>query len=334
MIDLICKAKEIQERGIIENSKTYNLICSLAALSKDLKALEIQNINIRFQDYCDSKKKHIENYEYFRKYYNDIPSKLGFIIFCLKKEIQDIIECVYDGSFTIEQIDVGFGQDSYFDEINTIFNELNECIFDIYEEMPKEVIDSTNIINYIVFPSILSDIENLSYRNKSGRGDDSIKRSMSAVQTLMCSRYMDKTISSKCHLFMNGRGHGNGLKLTKYNIPGERYSTAKTTKVAFFKLPILPENLEILKIELDSPNLESIYFVTGFCNFENAGLDEMDMYDEFKNFSLDSEEELSTITELTVNPFTKGSKDKLIKLIVDSKESFNRMNQLNLENQK
>ena len=245
MEDLFKYAKEIRDtQKAPNNSKFYSILKQLEVLENNIDLSEIKDCKIRFQDYIDFNKNYQENYEYFCKYYNSDNELLNFNIYYLKKELSDILEMIVIGDLTVEEVDYLYSE-SFYSDIDSVINNIKRSFSKEFDNPLSKNINKAMVRSIFILPNNLDEIKDLSINSRSGAGLISIKKSLVALETLICTSYNDKEFSRHIHKIKNGRG--NDLRLTEDKILGERYSTGKQTKVGFCKLPVHPENLKKLE---------------------------------------------------------------------------------------
>lgn len=327
MIRLLKLASEIRNSYNISNEYKINFVLKkLESLEDYVDILEAKKSTIRFQDYIDFNKGYIDNLNYFEEYHTNDDDLLCFNIYYLKKELCDLFELIKCGDFQIE--DINYLYDSnFFDDINIIIEFINQ---DFCKDNNKNslAVDNNLIRNLIIFSNNLDDIIQLSLDSKSGLGELSIKKSMNSLTTLKYTRYNEPQFSKYLHKIKVNSS--KDFRLTNYNILGERYSSGRTTKIAFFKLPIIASNLEMLKNKLGIPNLEYIYYVPGFGNFKDIGMDEHTLYDHFIRLASQSEQYFQELVNLVSMPFNEERLDDIVNIINESnriyQENFNLSN--------
>ena len=324
MEKLLKLAKEIREgKNYSSDSKLGIVLEKLEELESIKNLLETRSTTIRFQDYIDFNKNYQENIEYFNEYNKDESNILLFNMYYLKKSLKDSLELIQTGEFKVEDIDDIYGN-TYFQDIVIIIDSIKETL---EKKQPINQISNDIVKNMIILPNNLDEVRALSEESKSGAGINSIKKSVSAIEKLICVSYNDTDFSSSVHKIKETTGHGadSDLRLTTFNILGERYSTGRTTKVGFFKLPITPSNMEKLKSKLNYPNAEYIYFVVGFGNFKDIGMSETDLYAHFIEFSKQQESYLQELVNIVSVPFTPQSLEKMVGTIKKSQSDYYEM---------
>ena len=253
---LLRLAGEIRNKYGVEKLSKHKIglvLEKLVALEDKMDLLKSKTSNIRFRDYINCNDSYAVNYEFFISYYSDEDSLLCFNMYYLNKELLDVLEALNEDVFKIEEIDYLFSE-FYFDSVITIIDNISQSFSK--DDISFEIKGNKQLRNLVIFADNLVDVKNMSLDSKSGMGDSSLKRSMSSILTLLYTRYNDPQFSRLVHKIKTGKS--NDLRLTSNNILGERYTSAKTTKVAFFKLPIIPDNLEMIKKEFDIPNLVNL----------------------------------------------------------------------------
>lgn len=334
MRELIEKAQEAKNKVIdksddkIKKSKFYYILELLDSISSyDIDKLDTEEDNKIFNSFCDFRTSYDSNYNGFSEFCNGSKEDLLlFNVYYLKKSLKDIIESFSANIFTLEEIDQIFSTE--FNVIIEIINSIKSYLEMKVQQLSEDSIDNSQIVNYIIFPTddILNRIKKLSDTNTSW-GTKSMSKSMSAINKLVCTRYNDPLFSHKIHKLK----YKGDLRLTKFNILAERFSTGKTTKVSFFKLPIESSNLKILREKMNCPQLENIYFITGFGDFKLIGISEENLYKEFLKFSHDSEKNLEYIVNLSKVPFSNDREEEFIKILSKSIEEFKNCNKSSMQ---
>ena len=153
----------------------------------------------------------------------------------------------------------------------------------------------------------------------------SLKKAGSALKTLMSTSFNSPEFSSKVHKVIdNSRNHD--VKLTSEEVPMQRYSTGKCTKVMFFKLPLSDENRNHLAQEFNFDKLENVYYIAGYGNFKDSGYSEPDFYRLFLNMTYSNQGELQNIVDATSNSkkyqelvtYIRASEEKVSNLVFGS----------------
>lgn len=318
---------EIKNKFGTEELSKYKIgiiLEKLVGLEDKLELLKSKKSNIRFKDYINFNEEYEVNFEYFSSYYSDDDSLLCFSMYYLSKELLDVLEALNDEIFKIEEIDYMYSA-SYFDSISNIIDDVSQSLSK--GNVSLEIQGNAQIINLAIFSDNIDEARKLSSESKSGMGEASIKRSMSSILTLLGTSYDNPQFSRFVHKIKTGKS--KDLRLTSNNILGERYSAGKTTKVAFFKLPIIPSNLEMIKKELNVPNLEYIYFIPGFGNFNEIGISEGDLYEKFISFSYQCEPFFQKLVDMVSVPFKPKDLEEFIQYINDFSKEFNDMCKFN-----
>ncbi len=306
-----------------------NILKQLQTIEDSVEMLESMKTLIRFQDYISFDKSYEENYDYFKEFHDDDIELLCFNTYYLKNQLTDIFELITNDDFEISDIKDLYDE-SFFKDITTIITHMNQTLE--IEKSKNGIIDYTNIKNFIIFANNLDEIVNMSESSKSGLGDNSIKKSMISIGTLMGTSYNNPQFSRFIHKIKVG--DSEDFRLTNYKILGERYTTGTPTKVAFFKIPISNENLDKLKEKTGAKNLEYIYYIAGFGNFSDIGVSEPVLYKKLISFAYDSEDYFQKIVNLTTKDFKEETVDKFANIIKDSIMKYQGMSSVEAENEK
>lgn len=325
MQKLIRLANEIKSKYDVSLVPEFeNIIDELLSI----EAIDNNGTKVRYRDYIVFDRSYSENYDYFKEYYNDEDKLLGFNIYYLNNQLLDILELIECGDMKIEDLNDLYDE-SFFKDIVNIISNTRELL----GALKNDDDDYSKITNLIIFPNNLDDIIKLSSNSRNGLGDNSIKKSMQAINTLMNSSYNDPHFSRFIHKVKAGK-MGEDFRLTDSKILGERYTTGKPVKVMFFKLPISSENLDMIKDKLGNKNLEYIYYVSGFGSFEDIGISEPVLYKELIDLAIDGENYLQGIVNFTSTKFDEHGLEEMINIIKDSMDSFKDMSMTGEENER
>lgn len=327
MEELLRLAGEIRNKYSVEELSRYKIgfiLEKLSTLDDKIDLLKSKTSNIRFRDYINCNDTYAVNFEFFNSYYSDEDSLLCFNMYYLNKELLDVLEALNEGVFKIEEIDCMYS-DSYYDSISIIIDSISQSLSK--GNVSLEIQGNAQIINLAIFSDNIDEARKLSSESKSGMGEASIRRSMSSILTLLGSSYDNPQFSRFVHKIKDR--NRKDLRITRNKVLGERYSAGKTTKVAFFKLPIIPSNLEMIKEELNVPNLEYIYFIPGFGNFNEIGISEGDLYEKFISFSYQCEPFFQKLVDMVSVPFKPKDLEEFIQYINDFSKEFNDMCKFN-----
>ena len=320
MENLINIANKIKNRFNLSQAGELNeIIQNLLELETYSNELKTKTTTIRFQDYISFEKKYEENYYFFKNYHNDESDLLCFNMYYLKKELSDLLELIANEDLGISDIKDLYDK-QFFVQINKIIGKIKTTI---EKEKQNDTVNYNQIRNGIIFPNNLDDVLFLSEGSKSGSGENSIKKSMVSIGTLMNTSYSSPQFSRFIHKIKNGGGQD--FRLTDLNILGERYTTGAPVKVAFFKLPILPENLEMVKERLNAPYLEYIYYISGFGSFADIGMSEVSLYKNLIALATASEEYLQELVRLVSVKFDESSLNRFIALLEESNKQYTKI---------
>lgn len=275
---------------------------------------------LRFQDYYDANLTYSENLEYFKAVFPNYEDKhlLLFSKYILDKEFEDI-------KIILEEPEYGVDYLIELVEEEGILRNAKEIVNYIETNSINNKNDLNDVVNLFILPSYNSEIIEALMENNTGSSELSLKKAGSALKTLMSTSFNSPEFSSKVHKVIdNSRDHD--VKLTSEEVPMQRYSTGKCTKVMFFKLPLSYENRNHLAQEFNSDKLENVYYIAGYGNFKDSGYSEPDFYRLFLNMTYSNQDELQNVVDATSNSkkyqelvtYIRASEEKVSNLVFGS----------------
>ena len=179
-----------------------------------------------------------------------------------------------------------------FDDSNVIFDYATSMI-----DKRKDSIDPSNSTNLLLTSFHFDELMNVLTKNNTGSEEISIKKTMMALKTLSEISYTNPENSRNIYKVIdNNRDHD--VRLTNKGIMLERYSTSGSTKVIFLKMPIIPQNLEIIRDLYSNDRIENIYYIAGMDDFSYSGYSEPDFYKIFIKQVYKDEHQIENIVEL------------------------------------
>lgn len=258
--------------------------------------------SIRFKDYYDISSDSETNINFFRQYCPNVTDNdvFEFCKFFLEKELEEFFYVLDNPEDGIEELFELFDETRIFDDAIFTIEYMKELLS---QNVINNSNNSSSLINLVIAPKSMDEIISIS-ENNNGNGAISLSRSYSALKILSNVSYNNPDISRKIHKVLdNSRDHD--IKLTDHRILLERYSTSKTTKIVFLKIPIAQENVEIIKQQFNMSDFENMYYIVGFGDFSYSGYSEGDFYKMFIKIAYRSENEIQKIVDLFSKPLIR-----------------------------
>lgn len=157
--------------------------------------------------------------------------------------------------------------------------------------------------NFLIYLSNADECRENTISSKTGRGQESISRVSKELKMLSKSNY-DELVKKGMihHIIEKGQGFV-GCELTSDKLNFFRFGS-RSTKVGYVKMPILQDNLDILRNRYKSFNLKYIMIVIEFGDFLNEGISEYVLYSRFISNARKREREMEDIIKIFKEPFT------------------------------
>ena len=253
---------------------------------------------IRFQDYFDLNMNSRENLDYFIENCpnHDEGSILLYCQYILDELTDDIFYLLQDETIQANELVELMDDFHIFDDSNAIFDYATSMI-----DKRKDTIDPSNSTNLLLTSFHFDELMNALTKNNTGSEEISIKKTMMALKTLSEISYTNPENSRNIHKVIdNNRDHD--VRLTNKGIMLERYSTSGSTKVVFLKMPIIPQNLEIIRDLYSNDRIENIYYIAGMGDFSYSGYSEPDFYKMFIKQAYKEEHQIENVVELLSKP--------------------------------
>lgn len=285
-------------------------------IEEEAKKVKV-NYPIRFQDYYDSNLSYSENLEYFKQNFPSYDENYLYLFskYILDKEFEDIKLILEEPEYGVDYLIELLEKKDMLENIAVIIDTLKSKTVD-------SEIDFSDATNLFVIPSYNSKILELLQKNSTGNEQLSINKAITAFKTLAHASFTDQEFSRKIHKVIdNSRKHD--IKLTNYLLPMQRYSTGRSTKIVFFKLPLCNENREEIATKFGVKNLENIYCIAGYGNFKDSGYSENEFYRLFIELAYSNLDELQEISNCA---FDHNKCDELANYLSDSKKTISSLN--------
>lgn len=139
--------------------------------------------------------------------------------------------------------------------------------------------------------------------SKSGNGILAMSGIAKEMSLLSKADYLSLRQSGKIHQIQEiNKGH-SGSVITSSNAAFERFGGG-STKIGYIRIPIIKENMELLRKKYNNENLGYLILAIGFGDFKNEGLDEKKLYEQFKGASDRYMDEIESIIKVFNEPFT------------------------------
>lgn len=300
-------------------ARFQELVIQYNDLLPNIEILERTN-NIRFQYYFDPEQDFQTNFEFFMNncHQNSINSQILYCKYVIERELADFlfISETCDEKEIEEMLEI-LDSKKIFADIASSFEKLDLLTIEVAKNP-----DFENPTNMLIMPVNLEEILTTLAENRSGRGKNSLAKSISALKTIAFSNFNQQDFVKKIHKVIDDKSSRN-MQVTTYGSLVERYSPNRsTTKVLFIRLPIIHENIEKLQTIYGNPALESLCYVTGFGNFNDCGFDEHDFYQMLIEKTRAVEGEIQKIADLVHRPFTNQSEHEIRELLDNSQKKL------------
>ena len=170
---------------------------------------------------------------------------------------------------------------------------------------------STNC-NFLLYLSNVDELRENTVSSKSGKGQGAISSVYKELSLLGQRSYDDLLRNSLVHHILVQRCVG--CKLTNDDLNFVRIGNG-STKIGYVKIPVLQENLDVLKERYNNKNLDFLIMVVEFGDFKNEGISEEKMYLRFISNGYKMSSEMEDIIKIFKEPFTEENLEKACSMI-------------------
>lgn len=170
---------------------------------------------------------------------------------------------------------------------------------------------STNC-NFLLYLSNVDELRENTVSSKSGKGQGAISSVYKELSLLGQRSYDDLLRNSLVHHILVQRYVG--CKLTNDDLNFVRIGNG-STKIGYVKIPVLQENLDVLKKRYNNKNLDFLIMVVEFGDFKNEGISEEKMYLRFISDGYKMSSEMEDIIKIFKEPFTEENLEKACSMI-------------------
>ena len=172
---------------------------------------------------------------------------------------------------------------------------------------------STNC-NFLLFLSNVDELRENTVSSKSGKGQESMMSICKELKSLEQINYELLRQGGKIHQINEVAKPMTGRLLTSYNVAFERIGKI-TSKIGYIRIPILKENVEVLRRKYNNNNLRYLIIVISFGDFKNDSINEKVLYERFNLTADKSMIDMEDIIKIFNKPFIPETLEKACSMI-------------------